>query len=279
MCAENAAVRRGHARHQYGERSRRTWTASDDQRQIGHRLRLDTSALRGVFAVDLRRLGLHLDVLGHRPDFQLRVETGLFVKRDPESAPGVALKPVGRDFQLVVSRRQVEKAVVAAGIGRGLELYAGIDGYQCDGGLRDRAPALVSDHAVERGADVLRRRDPVKKRQIQHNSQEVSLSYACHFRLLGGWCTVEVLPYMGDPFGLYRNNPVRESAFRKRFFICRKSAARATACLRARRRVSQVCTPRLKFSTMYSQARSVNAMMEIVVVLSVTNGKTPASQT
>src|SRR5262245_66679273 len=207
MGLEDVAVRRGHARHQHGEIGRRTKTAADDQRQLSDRLRLYAAALRGVFAVDLRGFGLHLDDLGHRPDFQLRVHTGLFVERDPDPALAVTLKTIGRDFQLVVARRQVEKTVVAARIGRSFKLYAGIDGYQCDSGLRDRAPVLVDDHAVERGADVLRRRNPVKTRQKRHDSQEVSLSYACHFRLLGGWWTVEGLPYMGDPFRSNRNNP------------------------------------------------------------------------
>jgi len=37
-------------------------------------------------------------------------------------------------------------------------------------------------------------------------------------------------------------------------------------------------SPRRKFSSMYSQVRRVNAMMEIVLVLSVAKGKTLASQ-
>src|SRR5262249_62382187 len=139
-------------------------------------------------------------------------ETGLFVKRDSESGSCVTMKPVGRDFQLIVARRQVEKAVVAAGIGRGLELYPGIDGGQCDSRLRDRAPVLVRDHAVERGADVLRRRNSVKKRQKQHDSQEVSLSYACHFRLLGGWWT---------------SDPIYENALSESAFAYIKKAPRA----------------------------------------------------
>ena len=43
-------------------------------------------------------------------------------------------------------------------------------------------------------------------------------------------------------------------------------------------RTPNYCSPRRKFSSMYSQVRRVKAMIEIVLVLSVAKGKTLASQ-